>query len=92
MVEEVEKKKCQGTAWVQCVEPKKKKKKKKRKNFLFSGSFLHLLHLHSLVAGATRNSGESAHYIVTSKILPTSSEVFTERSSKRGIISNNSLS
>ena len=91
MVEEVEKKMSRDSM-VTLFLAKKKKKKKKRKNFLFSGSFLHLLHLHSLVAGATRNSGESAHYIVTSKILPTSSEVFTERSSKRGIISNNSLS
>lgn len=89
MVEEVEKKNVKGQHGYSVLS---QKKKKKRKNFLFSGSFLHLLHLHSLVAGATRNSGESAHYIVTSKILPTSSEVFTERSSKRGIISNNSLS
>ena len=87
MVEEVEKKNVKGQHGYSVLSQKKKKK-----NFLFSGSFLHLLHLHSLVAGATRNSGESAHYIVTSKILPTSSEVFTERSSKRGIISNNSLS
>lgn len=86
MVEEVEKKNVKGQHGYSVLS------QKKRKNFLFSGSFLHLLHLHSLVAGATRNSGESAHYIVTSKILPTSSEVFTERSSKRGIISNNSLS
>lgn len=90
MVEEVEKKNVKGQHGYSVLS--QKKKEKKRKNFLFSGSFLHLLHLHSLVAGATRNSGESAHYIVTSKILPTSSEVFTERSSKRGIISNNSLS
>ena len=44
------------------------------------------------VGGPTRKSARSDPYIVTSKILPTSSDVFTERSSKSGIISNNSLS
>lgn len=70
---------------------------KKKKIIVFCSllffSFLHFhLHLHFFRKEATRDLHGSCLYIVTSSILPTSNEVFTERSSKRGIISNNSLS